>query len=252
MILNYIISYDEHIKGVVYVAINQINNKFYIGMTTSSLKSRKKSHKYSAKHCSTVYFHNAINKYGFENFLWGILFISPDKTILLQKEVEFIKLFNSMDSNVGYNLSTGGEHPILSKSVIDIISEKAKVRLSNPLNNPFYGKTHTEDMKQHFSDIRKGKNCNIENPFYGKTHTEETKDHLSNIRTIWASKPENKERLSIQNQNRTLVYCPDSHIMFNSLKEAAIYFNINPNTFKVYIKRSEYVFGIRFITFNEF
>jgi G:T-mismatch repair DNA endonuclease (very short patch repair protein) len=45
-------------------------------------------------------------------------------------------------------------------------------------DNPFYGKTHTEEVKKEHSNFMKGRYVGENNPFYGKTHTEETKKIL--------------------------------------------------------------------------
>ena len=54
----------------IYMAVNKINGKRYIGKSVN-FQARYKKHKY-AKYYNT-YFHNAIRKYEFENFEWSIL-----------------------------------------------------------------------------------------------------------------------------------------------------------------------------------
>lgn len=57
------------------------------------------------------------------------------------------------------------------------ISDNAKKRMSNPENNPMYGRHHSEETKKHWSEIRKGmpSSCG----FAGKHHSEETKRKIS-------------------------------------------------------------------------
>ena len=50
---------------------------------------------------------NAINKYGFDNIIWDILFESDDINIINEKEKQFIILFDSIKN--GYNISNGGD-----------------------------------------------------------------------------------------------------------------------------------------------
>ena len=61
---------------IIYKATNKINGKVYIGQTTNSLSYRRDQHFREAK-CikrKTVYFHNAISKYGEDNFIFFFFF----------------------------------------------------------------------------------------------------------------------------------------------------------------------------------
>ena len=51
--------------GVIYLYENLINHKKYVGQTTKSILERHRNHKYQ-KYNS--YFHNALTKYGENNF----------------------------------------------------------------------------------------------------------------------------------------------------------------------------------------
>lgn len=85
------------------------NNKIYIGCTVQTLAGRKRSHKYDAKNGKTnMIFHKAINKYGFENIKWSVLFETFDHSELLKKEQEYIQQYKSLTPN-GYNITLGGE-----------------------------------------------------------------------------------------------------------------------------------------------
>lgn len=251
---NEIISFDERVNGIVYCAINLINNKFYIGKTNGNLRRRKTTHESrSLKSNENNYFHNALKKYGIENFEWGILFIATDVHDLLAKENDLILKFNSFDRKVGYNskcIIHGITHH--SDATKEKISKKAKERLSIPENNPFFGKKHSEELKQRFSQERKGTGSGSDNGWFGHQHSEDSKKCMSDARIEWSNIAENKIKLQLQNQHRTLIYCVDAHLMFNSMKDAANYFGINNSTFKAYIKKSEFIFGHRFIDFKNF
>ena len=56
----------------IYKYTNKINNKSYIGLT-NDINRRCKEHKYMASKKDTSHFHQAINKYGIENFDFEIL-----------------------------------------------------------------------------------------------------------------------------------------------------------------------------------
>jgi len=65
------------------------------------------------------------------------------------------------------------------------MSEAAKKRSSNRL-----GKTFTKEQRENISKGRKGKCVGAENPFYGKTHSEEVKQVIREA----ASKQKRSER----------------------------------------------------------
>ena len=63
-----------------------------------------------------------------------------------------------------------------------IYSEEEKLEKSKKIsgiNNPFFGKTHSEESKNKMSENKKDKYIGEKNPFYGKSHTNETKKILS-------------------------------------------------------------------------
>lgn len=86
--------------GTIYLTINLINHKVYVGQTTTSRKSYIGSGKYIRK---------AIKKYGKDKFSKTVL-ISGIKNIaeLNYWEDFYIRLFNSTNPKVGYNAKSGG------------------------------------------------------------------------------------------------------------------------------------------------
>lgn len=103
-------------KGIIYLARNTVNNKIYIGQTISSLNRRKSGHYAASRNESDrLYFHRAIRKYGENAFTWSVLETveSDSKTeldsVLNEKEIQYISIYNSNDCNAGYNLTSGGD-----------------------------------------------------------------------------------------------------------------------------------------------
>lgn len=95
--------------GTIYQAINLINNKSYIGKTTSNFEKYKQNHVKAALNGVNKYFYKAIRKHGKENFKWKILFqdyCHPNK--LNSLEIFFIAYYNTFSKN-GYNLTLGGD-----------------------------------------------------------------------------------------------------------------------------------------------
>lgn len=119
---------------IIYKATNKVNGKVYIGQTINSLEHRKSGHERDAR-CekkSTVYFHNALLKYGFENFNWEVL-----KECISQEELDFyedyyITEYNSTSKEKGYNLKSGGKLGVVFTDEVKAkIGETTKLKWQN-------------------------------------------------------------------------------------------------------------------------
>lgn len=96
-------------KSVIYIATNLVNSKIYIGQTIH-YKRRIREHKCYAKTGSKEKspFHDAIKKYGFENFKFEILEeCTPD--LLDEREKYWIEHKHSNNKTIGYNITDGGD-----------------------------------------------------------------------------------------------------------------------------------------------
>ena len=103
----------------IYKITNKINNKIYIGKTTHTVQYRWNQHTSASftdknKLDYNYLLHKAIRKYGKENFSLEILEKVEDEKVLSEKEMYYIKLYNSCvleDNANGYNMTYGGEGP---------------------------------------------------------------------------------------------------------------------------------------------
>jgi len=87
--------------GIIYMATSKTTGKSYIGQTSRSLSIRKTEHSREKK--SNSLFHNAIRKYGADDFIWQIITTVPNEELDFHEKF-YIKCFNTHVSFGGYNL----------------------------------------------------------------------------------------------------------------------------------------------------
>ena len=91
-------------KGGIYLFENKINSKVYVGQSVNI-------HKRIIEHFNNnpeLYFHQALKKYGIENFNIYILEYLDQKEEMNTREIYYINKYNSNNSDFGYNLTKGG------------------------------------------------------------------------------------------------------------------------------------------------
>lgn len=146
--------------GYIYMTTNNITGLIYIGQ------------KHSDIFLGTRYLGSgkklllAIDKYGREAFSIHLIERVDSEELMDEREIYWIAKYNSTDSHIGYNISTGGN---VNRRMIGA-------------NNPYYGRHHSEEvrkkMREHHANLS-GKN----NPNFGKHLSEEAKQRLSKANT---------------------------------------------------------------------
>lgn len=98
---------SEERKFYVYMHVNNINNKKYIGITGQErIQDRWRSDGSGYK---TQVFGRAINKHGWDNFKHVILEENLLEKEALEKEKFYIQKYNTTNPKYGYNMSEGGD-----------------------------------------------------------------------------------------------------------------------------------------------
>lgn len=95
--------------GYVYLLRNRLNGKCYVGQTCD-FDRRMAEHEYEAKSGSSFKIHQAIRKYGMENFDTKVLHsCQGEEQVVLEElnslEIYYIRKFNSFVD--GYNMTEG-------------------------------------------------------------------------------------------------------------------------------------------------
>ena len=148
--------------GFVYITINLKNGKMYIGAHRGSEQDGYLG--------SGKLFLKALKKYGREMFEQRILSFAENEDNLFDLEKKFIFEYNAVEDKNFYNTTAGGKNPVMFGEA-----------------NPFFGKTHSDEIKQKMSEARKGRIISEEtkkktsNSLKGKkkNFSEETRKALS-------------------------------------------------------------------------
>jgi group I intron endonuclease len=150
-------------KGIIYCYHCIFTGKKYIGKTLYENK-RKHDHLYNINSGVVSKFYNAVRKYKFNNFIYGIIEV-VDVDILDDIEKYYINYYDTMKT--GYNMTAGGEGKSGWKA-----SEKTKKKMRDKA----IGRVLSQETKDKISESKKGSIS----PFRGKNHTEETKQKIRN------------------------------------------------------------------------
>lgn len=185
---------------IIYKVLNKINGKIYIGQTTRTLDKRKEEHINSK---DDSFFHQALRKYGNDNFEWEIIFECNNLSTLNEQEIFYINKYNSYKK--GYNMSLGGEFiPMIEPNIAKKQGNSVRGK-----NHHFYGKKrpdHSKWMKENNpakkEEVRiklSSSKIGDKNPNYGKKiiFSEERNRKISNSRKGIVFSKETREKMSI-------------------------------------------------------
>jgi group I intron endonuclease len=228
--------YIADMKSGIYIILNLINGKFYLG-SSKNLRKRKLTHfqhlKKNVHHC--IHMQRAFNKYGEKPFIF-IEMIHCEN----YKEVEQ-SMLDKMEREHCYNVSSsasGGflieNHPEKERIIAEATERLRKV----PKPKPRFGEDNPNwrggisvsycscGNKKNLSALS-CTNCrdraSVNNPFYGKKHSENTLKRLSESKKGKYYGPQEKA-VSIEGRE------------FKSLSEAARQLSANASTLLFRIK----------------
>jgi hypothetical protein len=125
----------------IYKIINTQTQEFYIGQTIKNIEYRFRKHKEMSIRGDGYKLHNAMRKYGVENFYVELLDTATNLNELNEKEIHYIETFKPY-----YNILPGGQIRLTEKSI-----EKMRQSL--------IGKKHSKELiEKRFKKIRELEN----------------------------------------------------------------------------------------------
>lgn len=209
-------------RGIVYVAINSINNKKYFGITARVLNRRIENHWCAAnnkKRKSTI-FGNALKKYGKENIKFYKIFeaSSYDEAKFIERGL--IEIFKPE-----YNTTSGGEGCIGYKHTPETLEKLSILKKGN--KNRLGAKISKEQIEK--TRITKAKNPN--RYWLGKKRSPETIEKIRKKRLGMPIPSLKGKSLSVAALEaaaivrRKPVICINDGNEFRSIIEAARYYN---------------------------
>ena len=188
---------EKHID-CIYMYINKINNKKYVGQC-KCLERRTKEHLWSPKNINDKSYnyplHKALRKYGEDSFVILILKENLNTECLMDFwEYYYINKYNSYAKNGdGYNIAEGGNGGSKFKGKTEEEMNEIKKKMSDSSKD----KKHSEETKKKISNSRKGIQFTEEHKNkLRKPKTDEHKKKLSEARKGSKHLEETKKKIS--------------------------------------------------------
>jgi len=145
----------------VYMHINKLNNKKYIGITSKKPEKRWNN---GNSYKTSPHFNNSIKKYGWDNFDHVILYENLSELEAKSKEIELIAEYNTMNNKYGYNMTKGGDGISGYKCSEEQIKQmrerklgtKASEETKEKMRNAMLGREITDEWKEKISESHMG------------------------------------------------------------------------------------------------
>jgi group I intron endonuclease len=270
--------------GYIYLTENLVSGRLYIGQH----KSKKFDNSYNGSGVALI---DSISRYGSENFKSVVICWCNSLEDMNNKETEWIQRYVAHESNVFYNIHTGGNGAPISDEQKKKISEtekkfyethpgthlgknhteEAKRKMSerhydcSGENHPMYGRHHTEEAKRKMSVSKSKLYSNGNSPFRGRHHTEDTKRVIQKKSLEYYSKnthpfkgkhhsEETKRKLAEMShiKSRKKVICLDDGSIYDSVMDAAKYVGYSSGYMTNCIKARKRIGGKLFMLLKEY
>lgn len=179
----------------VYIHTNKINGKRYVGVTKMNVNHRWENG-YGYRE-NQPHFHNAILKYGWDNFDHEIFADGLSEKQALHLEYLLILSLRTQNPQYGYNMTIGGEYNPMFMRKHSIESKKKMSKPRSDVGKQNIADSWTCERRQSMSNKMSGEN----NPNYGKFGASQT--------------------------NAFAVYCPELNEVFDCAKDACDKYKFN-------------------------
>lgn len=189
----------------VYMHVNKVNDKKYIGITKQTPEARWGTNGRNYQN-RCPHFWSSIQKYGWNNFEHIVVASGLSKEDACNMEIDLIAKYRTQDKNFGYNILEGGTAPSLPEEV------RKKMSISMRGNKNGAGHPCSEEKKKKISEAQKG-----------RKFSEERRKHLSEVKKGKPHAPcseETRKRIS-DSHEKFPVYCEETGIVYPSIQGCA-------------------------------
>lgn len=193
----------------VYVILNSVNGKKYIGQTVRTSSQRLREHLSDASNGSHFALHKDMRKAGKDAFSLVAIVRSPFKDEIDRAERWLIAEFNTLDSQYGYNMTKGGS--AWRKSLRSLEGRKhppncEHCRKSSVAHRGLVRSQETRDKMSHAAQLR-----------WTPEERQKQAERLKG-KAAWnkgkVMSPEYCAIMRSSNTQRTRTHCPRGHALF--------------------------------------
>lgn len=229
----------------IYKATNKINNKVYIGLTRKTLLERWKGHVGDCNQLTT-HFSRAIQKYGEDSFILEIIDTAVSLQELSDKEIYWIKFYDSTNYERGYNILPGGITFTSDSSKFwwETLSASEREKYGLNMSNLKQGSTSRprNNKSSNFIGVWRRKSKFVESWQCGLTF---------NKKRYSKSLPTEEEAAICYDKLATYFYGENAKTNFSTkyTKEEVEYFFLNEYLKRVEIRGSKYPKKYKYVTY---
>lgn len=180
--------------GEIYMIKNKLDGTMYIGQTIFTAQKRFNQHLACARNTKrNKRLYNAIRRDGENNFELIVLEKNVAVENLDELEIYYIEKYDTFHNGYNHTIGGGGmrgyHHSPETRKKMGIGISKSMWKINTPertekIRNAQKGRPLTEEHKQHIKDSIKDR-YGVNNPFYGKKHTDETKKKMSEQKILY-------------------------------------------------------------------
>jgi glutamyl/glutaminyl-tRNA synthetase len=135
-----------------------------------------------------------LRKYKKEDWKWEIIDTAETVEELSNKEKFWVEKLDALNREIAYNSKEGGMFAKLTDEIKAKMSESRKGE-----KNHFYGKTHTQEVKDKFSKLYKGKKLPTEQV------ERSAQNHKKQILDLTTNEKRNKKLVFLKTQSGNIV-----------------------------------------------
>lgn len=158
----------------IYAIRNLANGSVYVGQTLRPFQKRYWNHQWKLRNNQhdNMHLQNAWNSYGEENFVFEVIELCGDKSLIDDKERFWIGHYKSL--NMCYSMQDGGQ----PKDLHTFVSEASIKRLVEANRERLTGSKLSDSTKRKMSESKTGKHINKKTDIIDESAAREVKEML--------------------------------------------------------------------------